>query len=109
LKNKWLYILIIILTIFDICFTTWGLKVGLIEEANPLFAFIYNYSYLLAIVLVALMTGGGLYIIFKLQNKSKIAKSGLIFVLGIKIYVMIMHLNWFIPLVPLLVRRYVGL
>jgi len=110
MKNKWLYIIIIVLTVFDIIFTTWGLKVGFIEEVNPLFDFFYSQSYLLAISLVILITGGFLYIIFRLQGRSKIAKAGLILVAAVKTYVLIMHLNWFLPIVPLIIHRYkVGL
>ena len=109
MKNKWLYISIIIRTIFDICFTAWGLKVGFIEEVNPLFAMIFSHSYYIAIAGVIILTGGGLYCIYKFRYKSRIAKYGLYLILFVKIYVMYLHLNWFIPIVPLLIRRYIGL
>ena len=100
------YIAIIILTILDIVFTVWGLKVRYIEEANVIFAPIFEYSYVLAIFLVASITGAGLYVIHKLQRKSKIAKYGLGIILTAKTYIFYLHLNWFMPVVPLLIHRY---
>ena len=89
MKN--LYITIYLATIIDIIATVTGIKLGHIVEANPLLKKMNEYPLSVGIALI-LVIGFLLYFIYK-QN-IKIANSAMILVLIVKVYVLILHVNW---------------
>jgi len=89
-----IYVFIFILTLGDLILTGFGIESKRIEEANPIMAKLYEWNIPLTVLTVGIIAG--LLIWFLSKQKIKwlgYAAGGL---LGIKIFVMLLHGVWII-------------
>jgi len=94
MKNKWIYLIIWVLTFFDIALTYTGVKIGFIEEANPLWNYAYtHYPEAISIILLCAVTGL-ILLIYKVQHKIKWIGYGLGVLLAAKLYISFLHIHW---------------
>jgi hypothetical protein len=94
MKNKYIYFIIYLLTILDILFTAVGLRLGLIEEANPIISYLFNLSMGLSVLCVLLFVGIMLIFLYKASQKIHWLHKALTGLAAIKIYVLLLHLKW---------------
>ncbi len=91
---KKVLILIFILSILDIVLTYTGIKLNLIEEANPLLRSIFHTAPEIVAVAVVGLTGSIMWLINRYGNKLKHINSWLAVILTVKIYIMYVHFKW---------------
>ena len=89
-----IYIFIFILTLADLIITGFGIAHKRIEEANPIMAVLYNWNIPLTILIVGTIVG--LLIWFLSKQKFKWLKYATLGLLGIKIFIMLLHGMWII-------------
>jgi hypothetical protein len=94
MKSRGIYYIIYLLTILDIAFTAFGLQLGMIEEANPIMNYFMNLSLGASMLCVLLFVGVILIFLYKVSFKIPWLHSVLTGLVGIKIYVLILHLKW---------------
>ena len=71
LNIKMLLIAIFIFTLVDVIFTVYGIKAKLIEEANPIFAYLMmNHTTITGIAILVIITCA-LYFFYKIKHKIK--------------------------------------
>jgi hypothetical protein len=67
--GKGLYIIILVLTVFDVFLTVYGYRIGILEEANPVMAgFIHNAPEISGIAIL-IMVSAILYLFWKVRGK----------------------------------------
>lgn len=88
------YFNILILTVLDVLFTTLGLEMGVIEEANPLMNAFYKLSPILTITGVLLFISVVLYLLYKLKDRFRWIPAVLYGIVGIKVFVLLLHVRW---------------
>ena len=93
-KGRRTYVVIYLLTILDILFTNLGLRKGLIEEVNPLICPLFKISIGLTSMIILVGVGALLIFLYKVRHKVVWITSVLWVVLGIKLWVLGLHINW---------------
>lgn len=91
---KKLFLLVYLLTIFDAAATAAGVKLGVIEEANPLICRIMTCHPVLSAVSLSAVIGAALYVIYKVRNRVHWLAYAMCGVLVVKIWVIYLHINW---------------
>lgn len=91
-----LFFLIFGLTVLDVLCTIFGIRSGVIAEANPLLAAPMNFAPELTGAMVCALTAAVLYFIWKARLRIAWVQGGLRVVLAAKLLVMALHLNWMI-------------
>jgi hypothetical protein len=94
MKSRVVCYIIFLLTTLDILFTTIGLKLGIIEEANPIMNYIIDISLALSMFCVLLFVGAMLTFLYKASSKIPWLHPVLKGLAGIKVYVLMLHLKW---------------
>lgn len=93
MTKKVLWSIFAVTIIDDIC-TAVGIRMGFIEEANPILSdAMTNYTALSGLTIIVFV-GIILYGIYKVRAKIRWLPIALSFVLFIKIYVIWMHIHW---------------
>jgi hypothetical protein len=93
-KSRAVCYVIFLLTTLDILFTTIGLNLGIIEEANPIMNYLINISLVLSMFFVLLFVGVVLTFLYKASYKVPWLHPALNGLAGIKVYVLMLHLKW---------------
>ena len=93
-NRKWIYYIVYILTVLDIAFTTIGLKIGAIEEANPIMDFLIRRSLMFTMLGVLILTAFFVLLLYKERYRFKWLPAVLCTLLVIKIYILFSHLRW---------------
>lgn len=84
------------LTVIDAALTCIGMKLGYIEEANPLLQDIFNTSPELASFVIIAFVGLMLMLIFRLQYRVRWIKIGLKTLFIVKLLVLGLHFEWIV-------------
>ncbi len=82
------------LTVIDVAFTVMGLKLQLIEEANPLLRSVMACRPVWGGIALCIMVGGALYFIYRVRNRVRWLKYVMPEVLAAKLYVLWLHISW---------------
>jgi hypothetical protein len=93
-KSCMIFYVIFLLTIMDLVFTVTGLQLGIIEEANPIMRYFLNLSMSFSILCVLLFVGAILIFLYKASHKLHWLHAALTALVGIKVYVLLLHLRW---------------
>jgi hypothetical protein len=93
-KSRVVCYIIFQLTTLDILLTTIGLKLGIIEEANPIMNYLMNISLALSMLCVLLFVGAMLTFLYKASYKIPWLHPALNGLAGIKVYVLMLHMKW---------------
>lgn len=92
--RKLIFIAIFFMIVADAFFTTFGARIGVVEEANPLLERIFYTSPMITSTMVVLFDGLLLYLIYKFQHKIRWINYGLGILFIAKLYIVYLHLNW---------------
>ena len=88
-----IYIGIILLTLFDVVLTVFGVNEGFVEEANPIWRSMFEWNpFVIGFVILVLV--GVLFTIIFLNRRIKWVKPVMVGLLVIKVVVMLFHANW---------------
>jgi hypothetical protein len=89
-----LVIIVFFLTLMDVICTVVGIKVGIVEEANPIFKGLMNAYPIVTGIMVFIFLTVILVLVYKYGYISSLTLPMLWFVLLLKIAVAISHLYW---------------
>jgi hypothetical protein len=78
----------------DIFLTHYGRELGVIVEWNPLMAYLFLRSPVYAVGFALVLPGAGLLYLHYMIHRSKLVMPALVGLLVIKLFVMILHVNW---------------
>ncbi|SDK52186.1 DUF5658 family protein [Natronincola ferrireducens] len=93
-KNRFIYYGIFLLTVFDIAFTSIGLQLGIIEEANPIMDYFIHLSMILSIIGVVLYVGIAMIFLYKVRSKIPWLSKALMGLTAVKLWIMVLHVRW---------------
>lgn len=94
MKSRVVCYIIFLLTTLDILFTTIGLRLGIIEEANPIMNYLIDISLALSMFGVLLFAGAMLTFLYKASANIHWLHPVLNGLAAIKVYVLMLHLKW---------------
>ena len=86
-------------SLVDLLLTAWGLSLGVIKEANPIMASIFDASPALAVVLGIVGTTAGLLVLKKARKNVWWVDHALFGLLSLRVVVLGMHAIWVTTLV----------
>ncbi len=78
----------------DVLLTEYGLRLGVIEEANPVMAILFAQSHLLAALFSLLLSGTMLLFLHHCRHRCKLALHSLKGLLLLRLLIMSLHANW---------------
>ncbi|QUH26658.1 DUF5658 family protein [Serpentinicella alkaliphila] len=93
-KSQLIYFTIFLLTVLDILFTCIGLKLDIIEEANPLMDYFLNISMHFTVLFVLLFVGISLVFIYRVKSQVPWLPKVLVALAVVKIWVIVLHIRW---------------
>ena len=93
-RYPYIYYIIYLLTILDIAFTATGLKLGVIEEGNPIMNYFIESSIELTTFCVLAYVGIALVFIYKASPKIRWLNTALAGLSSVKVYIVVLHLRW---------------
>ena len=85
---------IFVLTVVDVVSTNAGLRMGIIEEANPIMFRPITSHPAVTSVLIVIYTGAVLYGIYKVRNKIKWLPPVMVAILVGKVFIAGLHVYW---------------
>ena len=89
-----IYAIIFILTLADCLLTLWGVTSNQITEGNPLFVKLLSWNPVIGVIIVFSVVT--LLIFFISKYKFRWLKPAALGLLGVKIFVMFLHMGWMI-------------
>jgi hypothetical protein len=95
----WIYISIFILTVADALFTTLGVKMGYVEEANPFLQKAFHASPEAVAIMAVMFVTALLMLIYKFHNNVKWLNFALLPLFIVKVGVLALHFNWIIKVI----------
>ena len=91
---KRLLTVVFIMTVIDAASTVAGVKVGVIEEANPFIQAAMTNQPILTGLVVCVAIGAVLYGIYRVRHKMRWLAYAMGGVLAVKVVIMGLHVNW---------------
>ncbi|HAA37731.1 MAG TPA: hypothetical protein DCE00_02535 [Firmicutes bacterium] len=87
-------LMIWLLGLADVWLTNYGLQLGVINEGNPVMAYFFQLNPTWAIVFSLSISAVLLYFLQRLCLHTMLAKKALRGLLLVRIFVIVLHLNW---------------
>ncbi len=78
----------------DLVLTAWGLHLGLIEEANPIMAWLFSVSMSGALILALVVMTAALLFLHVARNRVAWVDMALRSLLAIRFSVLVLHMIW---------------
>ena len=91
-----LSLLIFVLTVLDVFFSTLGLKTGMIAEANPLMDRLIHLSLPATMAGVLVLISAAVYLFYRAMPVVRWLPTALAGVAAVKIVVVVLHLRWLV-------------
>ncbi|MDO7788638.1 DUF5658 family protein [Desulforamulus aquiferis] len=92
---------IVLLTLADLLLTYHGLKLGLIQEFNPLMAWLYQINPKVSVAIVFSLVALGCLFLYLVQGQVSWLPTALAALLVIKLGVLGLHLGWLVQTLAL--------
>lgn len=98
MRRLWAFIAIFILSVMDALLTATGIRIGIIEEANPLLRDLLHTTPFTGAFMVILFVSAMLLIVYKYQHKIRFINHALVLLLMVKVGVIGLHIRWIIAI-----------